>query len=122
MIAKALDAELVLFRVPIAQVAGWVTGDPYLPMVGVLETAEEAAQAYLNAVAGRLGEKGLTVTTATCVGAVANCIIDYAEANQVDLIAMCTHGRTGLARWALGSVADRVLRGGSTPILLVRAK
>jgi nucleotide-binding universal stress UspA family protein len=40
----------------------------------------------------------------------------------MDLIAMCTHGRTGLARWALGSVADRVLRAGGTPILLVRAQ
>jgi nucleotide-binding universal stress UspA family protein len=53
---------------------------------------------------------------------VASCILEYAEANRVDLIAMCTHGRTGLARWALGSVADRVLRAGSTPILLVRAQ
>jgi nucleotide-binding universal stress UspA family protein len=47
--------------------------------------------------------------------------MEHAEANQVDLIAMCTHGRTGLRRWTLGSVADRVLRAGSHPILLVRA-
>jgi hypothetical protein len=53
---------------------------------------------------------------------VAESIVNYAEANQIDAIAMCTHGRTGLARWALGSVADRVLRTGSIPILLVRAK
>jgi nucleotide-binding universal stress UspA family protein len=56
------------------------------------------------------------------IGAVSECIVDYAAANQVDLIAMCTHGRTGLARWTLGSVADRVLRGADVPILLVRAK
>jgi nucleotide-binding universal stress UspA family protein len=56
------------------------------------------------------------------MGSVANCIVEYAEVNQVDLIAMCTHGRTGLARWALGSVADRVLRAANTPILLVRAE
>jgi nucleotide-binding universal stress UspA family protein len=99
-----------------------MTGEWYLPVEGVLDMAEADIQAYLSAVAGRLAEQGLDVVTATSIGAVASCIVEYAEANQVDLIAMCTHGRTGLARWALGSVADRVLRAGSTPILLVRAQ
>lgn len=121
-VAHALVAKMVLFQVPIAHVSGWMTGEWYVPVQGVLDTAEEDAQAYLSIVAGRLEEQGLDVATATSIGAVANCIIEYAEANRVDLIAMCTHGRTGLARWALGSVADRVLRAGSTPILLVRAQ
>jgi nucleotide-binding universal stress UspA family protein len=121
-VAETLDAELTLFQVPIAHVSGWMTGEWYLPVQGVLETAEEDAAAYLESVAGGLRERGLETSTATAIGSVANCIIDYAEVNRVDLIAMCTHGRTGLARWALGSVADRVLRAGSTPILLVRAQ
>jgi nucleotide-binding universal stress UspA family protein len=66
--------------------------------------------------------QGVEVTTSTAIGSVANCIVEYAEVNNVDLIAMCTHGRTALARWALGSVADRVLRAGGRPILLVRAQ
>jgi nucleotide-binding universal stress UspA family protein len=69
-----------------------------------------------------LQEQGIKVSTAMCPGAVANVIIEYAEANEIDLIAMCTHGRTGLARWTLGSVADRVLRAGRIPLLLVRAQ
>jgi nucleotide-binding universal stress UspA family protein len=121
-VAQALDAELVLLQVPIVHVSGWMTGDWYLPILGVLDTAEEHAQAYLAAVAGRLEEKGLRVTTTTSIGSVATCIIEYAQANSIDLIAMCTHGRTGLARWALGSIADKVLRAGGTPILLVRAQ
>ena len=121
-VAQALDAKIVLFRVPIAHVSGWMTGEWYLPVQGVLDTAEENAQAYLSAVAGWLEEQGLEVVTATSIGSVADCIVEYAEANHVDLIAMCTHGRTGLARWALGSVADRVLRADSSPILLVRAQ
>lgn len=121
-VAQAMSAELILFQVPIAHVTGWMTGDWYLPIQGVLDTAEEDAQAYLTALAGRLGEQQLEVVVATSIGPVADCIVEYAEANHVDLIAMCTHGRTGLARWALGSVADRVLRAGSTPILLVRAR
>jgi nucleotide-binding universal stress UspA family protein len=121
-VAQALAAELTLFQVPIAYVTGWMTGEWYLPTQGVLDTAEENSHSYLQAVAGRLAEQGLGVTTGTSIGSVADCIVEYAEANAIDLIAMCTHGRTGLARWALGSVADRVLRAGSTPILLVRAQ
>ena len=46
-----------------------------------------------------------------------------AEADlDVDLIAMSTHGRRGISRWAFGSVTEKVLRGGSVPVLVVRAK
>jgi nucleotide-binding universal stress UspA family protein len=121
-VARAMEGELILFQVPIAQVSGWMTGDWYLPIQGVLDTAEADAAAYLSTVAGGLEAQGLDVTTATSIGAVADCIIEYAQANHIDLIAMCTHGRTGLDRWALGSVADRILRAGTTPILLVRAE
>jgi nucleotide-binding universal stress UspA family protein len=121
-IAQAMSAKLLLFQVPIIHASGWMTGEWYLPIQGVLDSAETVAQSYLSAVAGRLADQGLDVITATSIGSVANCIVEYAEASGADLIAMCTHGRTGLARWALGSVADRVLRAGGTPILLVRAQ
>jgi nucleotide-binding universal stress UspA family protein len=52
---------------------------------------------------------------------VAETIVDYANKNNFDLIVMATHGRTGLGRWALGSVADKVLTGANSPILLVRS-
>ncbi len=117
---RAFGGKLTLFQVPIANVSGWMTGEWFVPIQGVLETAEEDSQQYLNDVAQRLQGQGLDVDTATAIGPVASSIIEHAEANHVDLIAMCTHGRTGLARWALGSVADRVLRAGGTPILLVR--
>ena len=121
-VAQALDAELILFQVPIAHVYGWMTGEWFLPVQGVLGTAEEDAQAYLDAVAARLEGDNVSVATATMIGSVAEAIIEHAAANQIDLIAMCTHGRAGLLRWTLGSVADRVLRAGRTPILLVRAQ
>jgi len=120
-VARALDSRIILFQVPIAYVSSSMTGDWYLPIQGALETAEKDAQTYLDRLAGQLAEEGLAATTALSVGSVAACIVEYAEAHDVDLIAMCTHGRTGLARWALGSVADRVLRAGTTPLLLVRA-
>ena len=121
-VAQALSAELVLFQVPIAHVDGWMTGEWFVPIQGVLATAAQDAHVYLSEVSSRLKKQGLRVTTATMMGSVAESIIEYAEANQADLVAMCTHGRTGLERWTLGSVADRVLRAGSIPILLVRAK
>jgi len=121
-LAQAMGSTLVLFQVPIAHVSGWMTGEWYFPIQGVLDTAETDAQAYLTTVAGRLKEEGLDVLTATAMGSVADCIVDYAAGNHIDLVAMCTHGRTGLARWALGSVADRILRAGGTPIFLVRAR
>ncbi len=121
-VARAFGAGIVLFQVPIVYFAGSLIGEWYLPFQGVLETAEQEAQAYLDRVASRLKEQGINVSTAMQIGAVAESIIGYAEANRIDLIAMCTHGRTGRGRWTLGSVADRVLRASSMPILLVRAR
>src|SRR5262245_14422851 len=55
-------------------------------------------------------------------GNAAEVIIEAAAADKGTLIAMATHGRSGLNRWLLGSVAEKVLRGGSNPLLLVRGK
>jgi nucleotide-binding universal stress UspA family protein len=121
-IAKALGCEMTLFQVPIVYTSGSLIGEWYLPLPGNFETVDQDARGYLDRLASDLREQGIGMSTATWVGPVAESIIEYAEANGTDLIAMCTHGRTGLARWALGSVADRVLRAGDTPILLVRAQ
>jgi len=119
--AKALEAEMILFRVPIVYASGSLMGEWYMPLEGTFETAKQDVQVYLDRVADHLNEMEVNASTATRIGPVAESTVEYAEANHIDLIAMCTHGRTGLARWTLGSVADRVLRTGSIPILLVRA-
>ena len=121
-IAKAMGAEMVLFRVSIVHVSGWYTGEWFEPLEGDLETANHHAKDYLNRVASDLISQGIKVSTVVEMGAVTESIVSYAETQQIDLIAMCTHGRTGLTRWILGSVADRVLRAGHVPILLVRAR
>ena len=121
-IAEALDAEIVLFRVPIARVIGAFTDGWYVSLGDTYDRANQIAEEYLGQVADKLRGQGVKAATATQMGAVAGAILEYAEVNEIDLIAMCTHGRTGLARWALGSVADRVLRARSTPLLLVRAR
>ncbi len=121
-VARAVGAEIVLLRVVTLQVYGSSEAMWYPGPDGWVEAITQAAVTYLNQVADSLRERGVGVTIATETGPVAETIIRFAEANLIDLVAMCTHGRTGLVRWALGSVADRVLRGGSTPVLLVRAR
>ncbi len=54
------------------------------------------------------------------MGPAADRIIDYAKENAIDLIAMSTHGRSGISRWVFGSVTDKVLHAGDIPVLVVR--
>ncbi len=86
--------------------------------------AESIAKAknYLTQVANRLKEEGMFVQPVVIQGKVAEGILDYAVKNQVDLIMMSTHGRSGPSRWALGSVADRVIRHSLIPVLIVSPK
>lgn len=85
------------------------------------ETASVDAHAYLTGVANRLADSGLVVSTEVLEGDPATAIGDYAAARPGDvLIAMATHGRSGLGRWLLGSVAERVLHMAPAPLLLVR--
>ncbi len=86
--------------------------------------AESIAEAkeYITKAADKLEEEGMFVHTVIIQGEVAEGILDYALENQVDLIMMSTHGRSGPSRWALGSIADRVIRHSPIPVLLVSPK
>lgn len=77
---------------------------------------------YLEQVSGRLRAAGQQVVSAVRFGQPADEIIAYAVRHGCDLIAMSTHGRSGLGRWVYGSVADKVLRSSLVPILLVRVQ
>jgi len=80
------------------------------------------AEEYLAAVLRRLEGKGVTrVETHVWYGPAAAAIVEAAAVQKADLIVICTHGRSGLGRLALGSVAESVLRGATTPILIVRS-
>lgn len=121
-LAKALGAELILFQV-VQPVIAW-TGlghDISYTIPQDLESIKASALAYLGSVGKPLKEKGLSTLSVVEVGSPADQIIDYAKANTIDLIAMSTHGRSGIGRWVLGSVTDKVLHAGDTPVLVVRA-
>ncbi|MEM7348530.1 MAG: universal stress protein [Chloroflexota bacterium] len=85
------------------------------------ESQKGFAQDYLNNISRRLKKEGVESEIVVELGAGAETILDYAQTNPVDLIVMATHGRSGVSRWVYGSVADKVLRGAETPILLIRA-
>jgi nucleotide-binding universal stress UspA family protein len=85
------------------------------------QDARREATVYLQGVAERIGRQvpGLRVRQAVLIGQPAPSIVEAATDHVVDLVVMASHGRTGIGRAVLGSVAGRVLQWGSTPLLLV---
>jgi nucleotide-binding universal stress UspA family protein len=81
--------------------------------------AIESAEAYLSTVKERLGLSASHVSTVVVTGEPAETILDYIETKGVDLVVMSTHGRSGVSKWFLGSVAERVLRRSVAPLFLV---
>jgi nucleotide-binding universal stress UspA family protein len=77
---------------------------------------------YLETIARRLEPTAAEVQVSVRFGRPADEILAFADEASADLIAMSTHGRSGISRWVLGSVADRVLHGAMCPVLIVRAK
>ncbi|MFB6171057.1 MAG: universal stress protein [Haloarculaceae archaeon] len=85
----------------------------------VLQLLETDGRDLVTAAADRVRAAGATVETATLTGAPHRAIVDHADRLGADLIVMGTHGRTGLAHVALGSVAERVVRSAPVPVLTV---
>jgi nucleotide-binding universal stress UspA family protein len=86
------------------------------------ETSESEAKEYLAKVADRLGKDGVATRTEIARGDPAQEILLYAEKEGVDLIIISTHGRSGVTRWAFGSVADKVIRHSTVPVLVAVPK
>jgi nucleotide-binding universal stress UspA family protein len=99
------------------------TAFPELPSIqaGLLGSIDERVQGYLATLQNQLQGEGYAVTTRVAQGDAAQFIVDVALEEEADLIAMTTHGRTGFTRWALGSVADRVIRTAYQPVFLIRS-
>ena len=116
-LAEASGAELLLVRA--AQAHALPGTDPAEAQVKVVREAEE----YLAEVADRLRAAGAAkLECSVWYGPAAYTIVEAATLHHVDLIVMTTHGRSGLGRLILGSVAESVLRGTAIPILLLRAE
>jgi nucleotide-binding universal stress UspA family protein len=128
-LASAVGARVTLARVlppPWSEIG--ITG-PAMGMTSVypvygdeaIAGMETAAHADLDAAVQGLKSAGIAASSAVRVGSAANTLLDLLDETAHDLVVAATHGRTGVARWVLGSVAERLIEGSRTPVLLVRA-
>jgi nucleotide-binding universal stress UspA family protein len=106
---QAIDPDLVVYASPPAV----VRADEQ-----ELQLLRAAAREYLDRIAERLRARDAHVQAKIVLGAPAPAILEFAQSHSVDVIAMSTHGRGGVGRLLLGSVADKVIRGASIPLLL----
>lgn len=79
------------------------------------------AKNYLRQLVSQVKYDGVNVQSEVIMGKPAESLAEYATNNEVDLIIIATHGRSGVSRWVWGSVADRILRSACVPVLMVRA-
>ena len=118
-----LESEVILFGVvPAGQHVRTVGGLDYiLYPEQQLESVKAEAREYLEKVHQRLsGGKG-TVRIEMGVGDVAQEIIRFAEEIDADLVAISSHGHSGIKKWVFGNVAHKILHASSTPVLLIKA-
>lgn len=125
-VARALGAQIVLLRVNellttnplnVALSMDWEASESERRLSG---EARQAAEAYLREIALRHHLSPADVQTIVLDGSPANRIQEFARLYAIDLIAMSTHGHTGLRRWLYGSVTHKVMRGAHRAMLIVR--
>jgi len=117
-LAQAFDAELVLMRV---QEPSYAQGGLEMVTAAFDEALAKTVQEYLTEQTQQLKSEGVRARCESSFGTVADGILDAAQKYAVSLIVMSTHGRSGVGRWIMGSVADRVLRASRVPVLLIRS-
>lgn len=122
-IARATGSTILLVR--IVPLRMWPTGWPGASIPDdayerLLEDEGQVTRDYLSRIMGDLGAKGIAAQAHICRGEVTASLLSIETEFHVVLVVMTTHGRTGTARLALGSVADHVVRHGNVPVLLVR--
>jgi len=124
-IAERARAELLLIQAVETSVEALPPivplGRPDLMPSEALRMLRARAGQQLDEQAAMLRDRCLPVIVHVLNGHAAEAIVDEATHQSVDLVVMATHGYSGLKRWALGSVTDKVLHAATTPLLLVRA-
>jgi nucleotide-binding universal stress UspA family protein len=119
-LAKTFGAKLTILHVielPPYPVEGYV---PPSLSATFMDDLERQATTELAQVVPEVENAGVEVVRVVAVGTPYRKIIDMAEAEQVDLIVMATAGRTGFSRLVMGSIAERVVRTASCPVLTIR--
>ena len=118
-IAAPLDMTVLLLRV-VEPFTPAVADGVYMPTLEDVEERRRDAEEYLAPIAAALRARGVDTGWAVRRGRPEDEILAAAEESAVDMIAMATHGRTGVGRLLFGSVAEGVLRRSTVPVFLMR--
>ncbi len=118
--ASQFGADLILLKV-MARLPEVVFSAP-AAVLSAERMSAQLAQDYLEEVAAGIREQGVAVQVAAVEGKPYVEIIRFAEEQGADMIVLSTRGQSGFSRWLLGSVADRVVRGATVPVLLVQCQ
>ncbi|HUQ05274.1 MAG TPA: universal stress protein [Kofleriaceae bacterium] len=123
-VAKVHGARVILLHVaelpPMLGPGATVVPDEGGAPINVKDYAMRSAEAHLDDLCNRLRVDGVDVSGVAALGNVASEIADCTKRENVDLIVMGTHGRTGLAHVVLGSVTEKIVRHSAVPVLTVR--
>ena len=117
-IAKSEGAEIVLLRIPMMPATEFFAREPSIA-IKIQEDEEANAKEYLNAKLDELKKEHIPASIIMLEGSVPDTILAIAEETHADMIAMSTHGRTGVQRWLMGSVADKVVHHAHIPVMLI---
>ncbi|HZQ07195.1 MAG TPA: universal stress protein [Anaerolineae bacterium] len=118
-LAKSEGAELILLRVAVNPAAEFAFSDPALAQTFVSDM-ESDTKSYMSQMEQKMKQDGMRARSLIREGPIAETILAVANELNADLIAMSTHGRSGVQRWLMGSTADRVVNHSKIPVLLIR--
>jgi len=119
MLASDEDAEIILLRVSANPAAEFSFSDPGIAN-NLIQEMEAETLAYMQSARSKLQKAGFWNSFLIRQGAIAETILRAAAECQADVVVMSTHGRSGVKRWSLGSVADRVVTHSDIPVMLIR--
>ena len=119
-VAAAFDARV--HAIHVVDLGDVAFSADYSPPTELIDHLQEEGEAATDEIAARAREAGVDAVTDVLTGYPAREILDYAEENDIDMIAMGTAGRTGLSRFVLGSTTERVIRHADSPVLAVNTR
>ena len=120
-LAQAMPLKVTLVKVLRldASTSAYLEGMTYPTDARIQAEVEKESTEYLGEVASTLSGKGVEVDTSVVLGTPASAIADLAHEHDYDIIAMATHGRSGISRWVLGSVTETLVRTSGNPVLVI---
>ena len=117
-IAKFENGEIIILRVIDMPITEFLARDPLVADM-IHKDAEKESEKYVHDKVAALEREHIKVNGMAKEGSVPDTILEVAEQTHADVIAMSTHGRTGMQRWLMGSVADKVVSHAHIPVMLI---